>query len=184
MITEKEKQLIDEIIDEGHRKYWEKLKVLADVIGADTSLALDQTTGIWRWLKDNKAKYAEVYGRHGLSIRETDDDGDTFVMRGNDGDGGEEFTELRVHTYTSVCGSTTQYVTHYMSPASYRDRYKNLTATDAIDGVARAIKEVTLWTLLAIRYNAIRKDVDGIETDESDARVEKAMHQLELLRKL
>ena len=181
MVTEKEKQLIDEIIAEGNRKYWEKLKVFADVIGADTSLALNQTTRIWKWLKDNKAKYAEVYGRHGLSIRETDDDGDTFVMRGNDGDGGEEVTELRVSVHHGV-GNT--YVMHYMSPTSYRDHYKNLTATDAINGVAKAIREMTLWTLLAIRYNAIKKDVDGLETDESDARVEKAMHQLELLRKL
>jgi len=181
MITEKEKQLIDEIIAEGDRKYWEKIRILADIVGSQPSLALNQTTRIWKWLKDNKTKYRDVYKRHGLSIRETNDDGDTIVLRGNDGNGGDNIVELRVNTWDGVI-SGKGYVCHYMAPAECGGR--DMTATDVIDTVALAIKDVTLWTIVAGRYNAIKKDVDGIETGESDARVEKALHQLELLRKL
>lgn len=181
MVTEKEKQLVDEILAEGDAKYFDKIKVFADVIGVDRSLALDRCTWIWKWLKDNRERYKEIFNRHGVGIRETHDDGDTFVMKDNDGFGGYELTEMRIQTYVS---GSTRHVIHYMAPGEYKNRHTTITATDAIDAAARAIKEITLWTLLAIRYKAIKREVDGIETDESDERVKKARHQLELLRKL
>ena len=180
MITRKEEDLVNEIFDEGSRKYNEKLAVLADVIGCETSLARDQCSGIGKWLVENESKYRCEFKRHGLTVRNTDDDGTTFTMHGNDGSGGDSPVVFHVHWYR-VCGDVN--AVHYMHPSEERTRFKH-TAEDAVNSVAGALRSITMWTLLAARYKAIKADVDDIEVKESDARVEKAMHQLELLRKL
>lgn len=180
MITEKERDLVNEIFDEGCRKYTEKLSVLADVLGCDASLELDRCSYIGRWLVENESKYRCEFKRRGLTVTDTDDDGTTFTMHGNDGSGGDSPVVFHVNWYKS--GSTLHAV-HYMRPSDARTRHDH-TAEDAIDSVAKALWSITMWTLLAARYRAIKADVDDIETRKSDARVEKAMHQLELLKKL
>lgn len=180
MITEKERNLVNEIFDEGSRKYVDKQSILAGVLGCDVSLALDRCSYIGRWLVENESKYRCEFKRHGLTVTDTDDDGTTFTMRGNDGSGGDGPVVFHVNWYKS--GSTLHAV-HYMSPSDARTRY-DYTAEDAVDTVARALCSITMWTLLAGRYKAIKADADDIEVRKSDARVEKALHQLELLRKL
>lgn len=180
MITEKEENLVNEIFDEGCRKYNEKLAVLADVLDCDMGLALDRCSYIGRWLVENESKYRGEFKRHGLTVRDTDDDGTVFTMRGNDGSGGDGPVGFHVNWYK--IGSTLHAV-HFMRPSDARTRYGH-TAEDAVDSVAGALKSITMWTLLAARYKAIKADVDDIETRKSDARVEKALHQLELLKKL
>jgi len=180
MITKKEKDLVEKIFDEGCRKYAEKVVALAGVLGCDRSLALDQCSGFGRWLVENAEKWDEVFKKHGLRVSASMDSGTTFIMNVEDCKDGSGAISFHVNWYRS---GNKLLATHFSDPPHERTRVEH-TAEEAINSVAAALKSLNMWTILAAKYMAIKADVDDIETKMSDARVEKAMHQLELLKKL
>ena len=58
------------------------------------------------------------------------------------------------------------------------------TATETIDSAAWTLKRMDELTSVAVRYVEAMSIIRTRELKDSDARAEKAMHQLELLRKL
>lgn len=179
MITQKEKDLVEKIFDEGCRKYAEKIATLAEVLGCDRSLALDRCSYFGRWLVENSEKRADVFEKHGLRVSSLIACYTTFVMNVDGSGDRNEAISFRVDWYKS---GSKLYATHYATPS--KERLSEHTADGAINSVAAALKNLNMWTILAAKYMAIQADVDDIETKMSDARVEKAMYQLELLKKL
>lgn len=180
-ITDEERRLADEILDEGDRKYWEKATTLGELLGVDWLDMPDAAFNrIWKWLKDNRDGRRKEFKRHNLEIRMEDSSSAKIVVRRSERRG--DVDELRVSWWNQAGNDVLR---HRMTPGEYKSHYNGeCTATDAMSYVLTTLRELDLWLTVAMAYKAVRADVDKAEKAKSVARAKKARHQLELLRKL
>lgn len=179
MVTEKEKALILEILDEGQRKYDAAKSVVADILGCSFG-SVESTCGdVWRQIRraDLFSPLDKAIKDNGISLKTGDPDGLSVALP-------DGTVNLRVRWYAS---GDEKCVAFYQEPDRYKcraDLDQKFTATDAIDAVSAAIREMNAWAVVAGAYRKAREEADRAECVLSDKRVEKARHQLELLKKL
>lgn len=181
MITQREDELVAEIYAEGDRKYLEKLNKLAAVLGDgcdSEAMVAKICRDIWGYLREaaRNIRHLAILKKHGIKIVDEShgctSDLDMIVVK-NSG-----CSKNRLHTWHFEPGGWDIEV--FGTPS----RFTNRTATGAIEKVKKELNLIDLWTVVAERYNAIRKEIDKIETEESDKRVREAKKELELLKKL
>lgn len=173
-ISTAEKAIIDETVEVAGRKYDAKLADLRRVAGKPYSL--EKWLGnAARWLRDHeKDPAAAAAGIEPVDHWEAIA-GDRCKARLDlQLDGGIGRVELHYElNYPGDC---------YMS-LPVRPKPEN-TSTLTIDAAADALRRMDTLLAVAIRFARMRDIVRERELEVSEARAEKARHQLELLKKL
>jgi len=177
MISDKEKRVIDEAVKTADRKYREKLDNLYSLSGAEDHClhGLEEWLGgAAKWMYNNMKDQA--LSSSGIKVAERAE-----MMSG---------AEVLGSVCLQLAGRTGSITIQYRrrgdksivglpgNPSPMK------TATDTIDSAAWLLKRMDDLTDVAVRYVKAMGIVRDRELKDSDARAEKAMHQLELLKKL
>ena len=177
MISDKEKRIIDEAVKTADRKYCEKLENLFSLSGVEGHYwhGLEEWFGnAAKWMYNNMQDTA--LSSSGIKVAERNE-----MMSGPEVigsvclqlDGRTGSIQIR---YRRRGDKSAAWLPGNPSPSH--------TATETIDSAAWALKRMDDLTDVAVRYVKAMGIVKDRELKDSDARAEKAMHQLELLRKL
>lgn len=180
-ITPEERALCAEIIAEGKRKYDEQLGLLYELAGVADEF--DQfhrelegrLWDVFVWLARNFLDRRSDFEREGIKA--------SFV--------GADYGQYR---YGNICldGEPISISWQHFNDYHPENRISvhlppssgTYPADAAMQNVTEALKWLSQWQDIVVRYKRLRDAVDGHEHDESLERVAKYRHQLELLKKL
>ena len=177
MITDKEKRIIDEAVKTADRKYCEKLDNLFSLSGVEGHYwhGLEEWFGnAAKWMYNNVQDPALASA--GIRVAERHEMMSGPEVLGSvclqlDGKTGSIQIRYRRRGDKSVVN-----LPGNPSPSH--------TATETIDVAAWTLKRMDELTSVAVRYVEAMGIIRTRELRDSDARAEKALHQLELLKKL
>lgn len=183
MIKE-EKDLVHEIYAEGNRKYAKKLEALAEVLGDECDserMAKKICDDIWKELVrlSHIKEYDQVMRNHGISVYD-DWLGDEAKTGINVKNAGCEISHLPAYC-NEIAGSSIEIMT-FDSP--HEPLGFDRTATEAASHVRRLLNLISLWTVVALRFKEIKKEIEAIETRMSGKRVCTAKKVLDIIRKM
>ena len=179
-ITPEERVLCNEIVTEGRRKYEQQLDLLYELAGVSrkdhVNRELEGRLGdIFVWLARNFIDRRPDFEKEGIKA--------SFV--------GSDYGQYR---YGNICldgepiDVSWQHFTDYTPPNRIQIKcfpsQGTYPADRAMQLVTDALKWMSQWNDIVVRYNRLRNTVDSHERDESRDRVAKYRHQLELLKKL
>ena len=190
MITQEERETTNRICEVGTEKYVAALHVLAETLGIETNgdqrhdetAVKDELGRMLMWMRRNWNNRKEEFRSAGLElVYDPHEYGQYCQIDMVDRDMGR-WTVKYQNFGCGDCGRFSIWGDGTWDTLLYLSRKG--TASSAVGVVSSALKCLSRWQSLAVKYNVLKGTCAAAYEKDSLERAEKARHQLELLEKL